>query len=358
MRTLPSILNTTTSKRLWNNIGELYHANAAELLTPESVQALWPLLLSDATGYISQHQHVTRANLTAAISRDGTVARGNTAAEALLVDHTSLSHLHAPSDDLREAPVFAGSSELGGLFLIVSHRHTHHYATNARVIQLSAEHWMIRRSSLLVYCNNPALSEDELLGYLTAFPHGVLRLLIRTELNAGYRCGHMHALAITQHVWLRFPWVVSLSGADVLMLPPFIDKLGAHLSVSSNISFWFDNFQRYAGHTSLCMDAFAFRSRPFAQRRVWHYAAARCEQVRNNVEEVLRWVVKDKFNLLRVPLGGRAGGCTVHTLSEGGLWHAGDMTAPERFLARHASNRSAFDQWRARAHGGKHRGGG
>lgn len=63
---------------------------------------------------------------------------------------------------------------------------------------------------------------------LRAFPQR-LRMLIHTDINAGYRCGHLHALALTLHVWVRFRWVVSLSGPDVLLTPPAMLQIGASL---------------------------------------------------------------------------------------------------------------------------------
>ena len=79
-----------------------------------------------------------------------------------------------------------------------------------------------------MYVNHPSLSRELLLGYLRAYPQ-LLRLLIHTPLNAGYRCGHLHALAITKHVWSRFDWVVSLSGADIMLLPKAMLKLSKRL---------------------------------------------------------------------------------------------------------------------------------
>ena len=55
-------------------------------------------------------------------------------------------------------------------------------------------------------------------------------LLHMTGANLGYSCGELHGLAATAHLWQRFPWVLTLSGPDVLALPREFELLSRLLA--------------------------------------------------------------------------------------------------------------------------------
>ena len=159
-------------------------------------------------------------------------------------------------------------------------------------------------------------------------------MLVHTDQNAGYRCGHIHGFMLTAHIWSHFPWVISLSGADVLLTPPAIVRFATYLTTGSPVTFVTDNFARYHAHVSTCMDAFAFQTAPLLASRAWEHATMHCATSGKILaESALRWMITS-HNLSTVRLGGRAGNCASHQLGTGGVWHAGNLTKVVSWLEK------------------------
>ena len=131
-----------------------------------------------------------------------------------------------------------------GLYLIVSHRHDKEYTVHARVMTLSSSNPLVSNASLLIHCNNVGHTALTLLSHLRLYPMRH-RHLIRTALNVGYRCGHVHALALTARVWAQYPWVLSLSGPDIYLTPRAFHSLDDALR-STRGDFHIDMFYRCA----------------------------------------------------------------------------------------------------------------
>ena len=265
-----------------------------------------PVSFEPTACYLYRNRRVTRVELSVALRADGSVAYARDATvEFERWARTAVSHPVAASIDGALPPPTAverdgskrGDAEIesrestrahrsrgrglvggyaGGLFAYVSHRHTREYEQAARMLHLSADHPLVHGSSLLMYVNNAGLGLEMLTRYLRRFPQRGIRMLARTAQNAGYRCGHVHAFALSTHIWARYEWVISLSGADVLLAPPAILQLATALTAPEQprATFVIDVFHRYRFRYSVCMDAFAFRTTPLGASRAWETVSA------------------------------------------------------------------------------------
>ena len=149
---------------------------------------------------------------------------------------------------LREKPAASNQS---GLLLITFHGQGEaEFASAAAMLALGGEAGL-PLAALLLLCNNAGRSGGDLIPLLGLFerPRRLLRLLISSTLNAGYYCGELAALAASLHVWIRFPWVLHLSGPDS-MLPPFGSRL-LHtlitLEAHTKVAYLGDSFPAPAG---------------------------------------------------------------------------------------------------------------
>ena len=142
---------------------------------PHGMPKTFQIMGEPTACWLHRNREVTRVNLTAVLTRDGGVSYAD-AAEA------EFSRRIAVRDS-----ALAGREPSGGLFMFVSHRHTVEYVACARMLKLSAAHWLVSRASLLLYVNKPELDVDMMAGYLKAFPMRGLRMLAKTDQNAGYR---------------------------------------------------------------------------------------------------------------------------------------------------------------------------
>ena len=131
------------------------------------------------------------------------------------------------------------------LIFVHGYRHRSEWRIYGRVLQRSASEssWLVSsRTSLLLYSNDHGQSMGQLLHTLQHdYPSSLAaKYLIKTAVNVGYRCGHLHALALTTDIWKRFG-VVLFSHPDVFLLPPAPTVLGNALSSaiqpSSNLTF-------------------------------------------------------------------------------------------------------------------------
>jgi hypothetical protein len=385
---------------------------------PRNMPPTFQIMGEPAACWLNRNRAVSRTNLTAALRRDGSPALGDDAEDELERRLTeaaadgggggtsggvargqrSSSAPPPARDALQQQPGTHAGTHAGtaGLFMYVSHRHTSEYALCTRMLRLSAAHWLVRKGSVLMFVNKPSLETPLLLTYLRDFPMGGLKMLIKTDQNAGYRCGHLHAFVLSTHIWRRFPWVISFSGGDILLAPPAVVKLAAHLaphvdatnvralrlatsSARSDASsagagggggigggggggigggdggagggggnegrgrhdFVMDIFNRYRFHVQTCMDAFAFRTRPLLAKRAWPSALTHCAgNAKEIAEGALHWMLI-RHNVSTAVLGGRAGSCTSHKLGYGGIWHSGNITFATEWLER-AEKEPAF----------------
>ena len=221
------------------------------------------------------------------------------------------------------------------------------------------------RSSLLLYCNNPKLKATSLLSYMASYPQR-RRLLLLTEINLGYRCGHLHALSLTAAIWSRFVTVISLSGPDVLLTPPAISRIASSLTPSppaatsksatsadfsrtataatdgavaakasiGSSALLLDLFVRYGKRLAFSMDRVVFRT-DLVSAGAWANATAHCLSDRQHVPEgTLQWLV-ESHHFSHDIIGRRAFGSRLHALNPDGLWHAHNMSAVRQYLEQH-----------------------
>lgn len=190
---------------------------------------------------------VTFTGISAALLRNGSVVCATDADAAL-----TRSRLEDEEDAARE-----GTPHRGGLLLVHSHRQRlADFRDHARALGLSkygrassgASPSLLHRASLLIINNNaaelfkqasygnsvkPGPHAGDPIEWLRAY--GALQMRIRmvltTNVNLGYFCGELHALAaVHQRTLLRFPWVLAFSGPDVLLTPDGMVNLDRHLA--------------------------------------------------------------------------------------------------------------------------------
>ena len=238
---------------------------------------------------------------------------------------------------------------------------------------LSSEHPLLRRASLLLVCTNAALPTSSLVRWLgwydwfaaertqsagsTQSESRGLRLLVHTgnDLEGqGYSCGELYSLAASVRVWMRFPWVLTLSGPDVLALPAEWELLGRLMAhqTTRDTALLYDGFRRSKNdplsyvEERFNMDMFVFFTRHWLVNATpssrssrssldsrWSRAAALCvSNVRNRPEAILH-VVRKEFNLSVQKIGNRSRGSLIdaHKVSftrpDAKVWHSHNMPA-------------------------------
>ena len=176
-----------------------------------------------------------------------------------------------------------------------------------------------------------------------------LRLLVHTGNDLGgqgYSCGELHSLAATVRIWARFPWVVTLSGPDVLALPAEYELLGRLMSqVTDATALLYDGFRKSKNdplsyvEERFNMDLFVYFTHQWLVNSTteldshWSRAAALCvSNVRNRPEAILH-VVRSEFNLSARRIGNRSRGSlidahkTTFTRPDAKVWHSHNMPA-------------------------------
>eukprot|EP00966_Prymnesium_polylepis_P170745 3947045-Prymnesium_polylepis.1 len=75
-------------------------------------------------------------------------------------------------------------------------------------------------SALLLISNNGSVASATALRWLALYRNPpMLRMLVGTQVNMGYCCGELSAIAASVRIWSRFPWVLYSSGPDSFILP-------------------------------------------------------------------------------------------------------------------------------------------
>eukprot|EP00966_Prymnesium_polylepis_P133534 3086483-Prymnesium_polylepis.2 len=166
-----------------------------------------------------------------------------------------------------------------GLLLMSSTRQgLAEFATAARMLALSSRELAL--SALLLVCNNASLGNDSLARWLALFRSPpLLRMWVHTRKNIGYLCGNLHGIAASVRVWMRFPWVLHMSGPDSLLVPRGAALLSALIEKEQQCSrlertphrhtaYLGDRFPAPRGHVRFSMDVFVFWPRAMGQRVV------------------------------------------------------------------------------------------
>jgi hypothetical protein len=200
------------------------HAAADAYARPRFVDAL--------TAY-----NVTRVSLTAALLANGTLLQGRAAATA---------HARAPVPR--------------SLWFVHGHRHREEWSLHGAALALSRASFL--NAHVLLFCTDVTMHAASLVRALRLYPHRSPRLLIHTGVTTGYRCGLLHSIAISAHVWWRYTSVM-FSHPDVYLLPPATVLLEQSLTASplaaflgtSTRMFWYGRRRPSA----VLSDLFAFR---------------------------------------------------------------------------------------------------
>jgi hypothetical protein len=323
--------------------------------------------------------------LTAALLPNGTAVCGP-AADSVLAAHRDAVDAADAAEDAAgrttSTPIASSppaprrhARRLGaGLVTIFAHRQVAtEFAASAFVMGLSSEHPLLRRASLLLVCTNAALPTSSLVRWLgwydwfaaertqsagsTQSESRGLRLLVHTGNDLGgqgYSCGELYSLAASVRVWMRFPWVLTLSGPDVLALPAEWELLGRLMAhqTTRDTALLYDGFRRSKNdplsyvEERFNMDMFVFFTRHWLVNATpssrssrsslgsrWSRAAALCvSNVRNRPEAILH-VVRKEFNLSVQKIGNRSRGSLIdaHKVSftrpDAKVWHSHNMPA-------------------------------
>jgi hypothetical protein len=180
-------------------------------------------------------------SLSAALLPSGQPLCGADAEEALIehLEPRAASRAASRAVDRQEAvgsPRRFAEVPAAGLFFVHAFRQVaSEFAMSAHLLGMSSSKLLVRASSLLVVCTNPTIPTASLLRWLRWYTHferpgSGLRMLIRTAANLGYSCGEFHSIAASVRVWMHFPWVICLSGPDVLAIPSEFDLLARLVS--------------------------------------------------------------------------------------------------------------------------------
>lgn len=198
------------------------------------------------------------------------------------------------------------------LLFVHGHRHREEWSLHAEALRIACTDAggadFCRRSHVLMYVNDVHAPRGLLLRMLKGYPQRT-RLLIAHGANTGYRCGLLHNLASTEHIWRGYPSVL-FTHPDVYLFPPAPQRLlervaaiagadwhyptpyasptplpdspigsswprhnvsGVGLLATSTTMFW----SRNKRPSAFLSDLFLFR--PNAMRRAWRHAhRARC----------------------------------------------------------------------------------
>eukprot|EP00966_Prymnesium_polylepis_P211419 4895984-Prymnesium_polylepis.2 len=215
----------------------------------EAVDARWP--------------NHTRANLTAALlPRSDAALMGAEADHALAVQR--LGHQH-------------------GLYFVHSHRQRlPEFELHTELLKLptARDSWLLRNSSLLLYCNDATATVADLLSFVRLFPQEKLRMLVHTPVNIGYRCGELHSLYMVVHIWSRFAWVLYVK-PDTYVTPLGIFRTSTFLANPNHSSYaiFYNRFPNVG--RAVQMDCLVFRPQLLLDTR---HAESRCPQTVQQIE--------------------------------------------------------------------------
>ena len=116
------------------------------------------------------------------------------------------------------------------------HRHAAEYAIQATYFRLSADHYLVRKSDLLLYSNNGQSNATALDLYMSLYPHARKEHIISAR-NSGKRCGHLEAIAEQYSCWRCYSWVLFLH-PDVYLTPGAFATLGMALQSAESTAFF------------------------------------------------------------------------------------------------------------------------
>lgn len=118
----------------------------------------------------------------------------------------------------RTAFEVAQIDESFGLWFVHGHGHRESWHLHADALALSANAAAVLRSHVLLFSTDVTGTTAFMVRAMAHYPQRV-RVLMHSGANTGYRCGLLHSLSATEHVWRRYAWVV-FTHPDVYLLPP------------------------------------------------------------------------------------------------------------------------------------------
>lgn len=105
-----------------------------------------------------------------------------------------------------------------GLWFVHGHGHRESWHLHADALALSASAAAVARSHVLLFSTDVTGTTAFMVRAMAHYPQRV-RVLMHSGVNTGYRCGLLHSLSATEHVWRRYAWV-TFTHPDVYLLPP------------------------------------------------------------------------------------------------------------------------------------------
>jgi hypothetical protein len=105
-----------------------------------------------------------------------------------------------------------------GLWFVHGHGHRESWHLHADALALSANAAAVLRSHVLLFSTDVTGTTAFMVRAMAHYPQRV-RVLMHSGANTGYRCGLLHSLSATEHVWRRYAWV-TFTHPDVYLLPP------------------------------------------------------------------------------------------------------------------------------------------
>lgn len=242
---------------------------------------------------------------------------------------------------------------LPGLWFVHGHRHREEWLHHAGMLALSNIEPLVSRSHVLLFSTDITSPTASLLRAMEHYPQRA-RLLVHTGVNTGYRCGLLHSLATSRHVWKWYGTVI-FTHPDVYLLPPAPQTLGTTLSSHARAAF-LASFTRMFWHGrsrpgAYLSDLFCFRpalighSTAARERRsYWSHASDECTsslspdrpgQKRLFKPEQALFEVRSTLNVSYAELElTRSTGWMKYTPSNSGVWHTHNVTQVAAALAR------------------------
>ena len=157
------------------------------------------------------------------------------------------------------------------VWFVHGHRHRFEWEMHAAALEESASTDVIARGAALVVSTDATVETAFMLRVLRQYPQRGVRMLVHTGVNTGHRCGLLHSLSATAHLWARFGAVV-FTHPDVYLRAPAPAKIGQSLLDHPDAAF--------LGHSSTMFyykkrrpqaflsDLFAFRPRLLPGTRI------------------------------------------------------------------------------------------
>lgn len=222
-----------------------------------------------------------------------------------------------------------------GLTFVQGFRHTLEWAIQATLLQLSADHWLVQESDLLLHTNNQAANMTLLEhSIMPLYPHARKAIINGWRNNSGKRCGLLEAIAGEYWRWRCYEWVLFLH-PDLYLLPGAVATLGSALQTHRTFAFLVQPLYLYAKRSLWNTDLFMWRppllqQNPSAGQHASNIFDGMClSREQANGTTLLHGDASPERSLYRAVHAGQLSWCELggkkaflHSVDLLGIWHS------------------------------------